>query len=239
MKHIVSPVSAFYRKHIGPRLAVILSASVAALWAFGALHEAVLDDATVVSLDVGIEAMARERVSPAGVAFFGAVSRFGSPTFVGWTAVVGAVLLWRRRDWRLLAPWVAAFAGFRPLELALKATVQRSRPPRAPHYHDIEAFSFPSGHAIAIVVGVGMVLYTLFHFWKPAPWIRALTVLFGVCVVLLVGVSRVYLGAHYPSDVLGGYTAAIGWLSACLGSSTIAARHRERSGEQQMDSTEP
>lgn len=201
-------------------------ASAAALWAFGALLEAVLDDATVVSLDVGVEAMARERVSPSGLAFFDAVSRFGSPTIVAWGGVVGAALLWRRRDWRLLAPWIVAFAGFRPLELALKATVQRSRPERAPAFHNIEAFSFPSGHALAIVVGVGMTLYALFHYWQPHRWVRVALVLLGLCIVLLVGVSRVYIGAHYPSDVLGGYTAAIGWMSACVGASTVATRQK-------------
>lgn len=76
------------------------------------------------------------------------------------------------------------------------------------------------------IMGMGMLTYVLMVPRPPArPW-RDVLIGLAASVVLVVGISRVYLGAHYPSDVLGGYAFGIAWLAVCIGVSGIALHRR-------------
>lgn len=87
----------------------------------------------------------------------------------------------------------------------VKQFVQRPRPEFAPLYLE-HSFSFPSGHAMNSFVFYAMLAYFIFHFTrnnKLSSIIAALSVL----LIVLIGISRIYLGVHYPTDVIGGYIA--------------------------------
>ena len=122
-------------------------------------------------------------------------------------AVAWAGLLWwrgRRRDAALLA---AAVIGSTLLNAVLKAVFQRDRPDFWEHLVVEDSYSFPSGHAMASMsLAAALVVIAWSSRWRW-PAIALATV-----YVLVVGVSRLYLGVHFPSDVLAGWCVAVAWV---------------------------
>lgn len=116
------------------------------------------------------------------------------------------VRMGRRGD----APFVPlVMAGALVLENALKFSIQRPRPP--PFFGtDPTTYSFPSGHALFSLCFYGA---SAIIFGRTGA-LRAIIWAFVVLLVAAIGGARVYLGVHYPSDVLGGYLVAIAWLFA-------------------------
>lgn len=138
-----------------------------------------------------------------GLTLLGAI-----PVVVGIVVVSGALLIRVQR--RAEAVGLAAFmAGQGVVDDVLKLAVHRPRPQLFAHA-PAHGFSFPSGHAMTTVC-LGAAL--LFLVWPRLPaslrWVVAVAV---ALIVAGVGVSRVYLGVHYPSDVLGGWLAGMAWL---------------------------
>jgi membrane-associated phospholipid phosphatase len=119
------------------------------------------------------------------------------------------VLLLRRRAW-WTALWVAVtIVGIGPLTTVLKDLVGRVRPAYAQGGAQLDTLSFPSGHSsgIATLVTVGLLLgWPLLSARARRGWVLA-----GVALALVVGLSRMWLGVHYPSDVLGGWSLGIAW----------------------------
>ncbi len=124
-------------------------------------------------------------------------------------------LLFYRRGWRLSAILlVVSTAGSIVLTTVLKDVFQRARPELFNSGYHASYYSFPSGHATVAVGFYGMLTVILAYRLKGiARWAVALS---GVVVVLLIGFSRLYLGVHYPTDVLAGYLSALLWL-VCVG----------------------
>ena len=144
---------------------------------------------------------------------------------MGALGVIGAIVLWRSGKRVVLVGWIAAFAGGAIIDQALKMVVHRSRPTYGAAFVQAGSFSFPSGHAMGSMIGYGMLLWAIFVFWHPKRvWKVIIYVLAGL-LVLAIGLSRIFLGVHYPSDVAGGWAAALAWLAVCITGVNVA-RHR-------------
>jgi membrane-associated phospholipid phosphatase len=117
------------------------------------------------------------------------------------TAVLAAVIALRASR-RVALPLLIVPAGML-LNVALKDLVQRPRPHWEHALVSLQTWSFPSGHALASTVFYGTVCAMVFAHTRSRGW-RAAAVLLAVGMVPLVCFSRVYLGAHYPSDVVAG-----------------------------------
>jgi membrane-associated phospholipid phosphatase len=133
-----------------------------------------------------------------------------------------ALLVVRRRGNALF--WGVAMGGTSALNMGAKAFFRRDRPDLWLSPAPEHTYSFPSGHAMgsmALVAAVAVLAW-------PTRW-RWWAILGGGAFTLLVGFSRVYLGVHYPSDVLAGWSAALAWV---LGVSQVAygrpAKPRQR-----------
>ena len=125
-----------------------------------------------------------------------------------------------RRQWRASLLILSTVTGD-GMALLVKALVQRPRPsPDLVYvYQQLQGYSFPSGHVVHYVVFFGAVTYLACEALRSVPSTRSkihgaliATVVVSSLLVLLIGVSRVYLGAHWMSDVLGGYMLGGGWL---------------------------
>lgn len=81
---------------------------------------------------------------------------------------------------------------------------------------EIGGFSFPSGHAMNAFTVYGILTFLL---WRhiPSKWLRVLLISFSIFMISSIGLSRIYLGVHFPSDILGGYFASGFWLSIAIG----------------------
>ncbi len=140
----------------------------------------------------------------------------GVPMTVVSAGAVLLLLLFRRaKEARYLA--LGAGGGLL-LNLLLKAVFHRARPSADVVYllSSPSSLSFPSGHAMGTtsVIGSLVVILHSLNAWRAVRWIA--TVL-GAAVIVAVGLSRIYFGVHYPSDVLGGFLAAAAWVSAVTG----------------------
>lgn len=147
---------------------------------------------------------------PAVVDVLKAVSTVFGPTTFRIVALLLAMALMARRRYRLALFVVAAVGGGSLLDGAAKLATGRHRPVLDHPVAHAPGLSFPSGHALGSLVGVGALLLVL----MPAMHRRArvAATLGGAVIVLAVGFSRVALGVHYASDVIGGWTLGAAWL---------------------------
>ncbi|KAF1687985.1 hypothetical protein B1992_00675 [Pseudoxanthomonas broegbernensis] len=186
-------------------LALLFAGVLLPLWLFAALAGRVhaledmgLDDALLRWLD-GL-------ASPGLDVLVVAVTRAGYEYGVIPADVLLALglLAWRR--WREAVFAIAAFAGSAVLNVATKQAFQRERPSLWASVAPEDTFSFPSGHAMgSMTLAVVCVLLAWHTRWR---WpVLALASAFTVAV----GVSRLYLGVHYPSDVIAGWAAGLAW----------------------------
>ncbi|TMG96791.1 MAG: phosphatase PAP2 family protein [Betaproteobacteria bacterium] len=154
-----------------------------------------------------------------------AVSFLGAPTTLTIVAVAGSLLLLYRRRRSEAATLSTVVLGGNFLNFCLKHLIQRGRPVFDDPIFSLPTYSFPSGHAMASTVFYGLLsIYALAHArQRYAAYIAAAAAVF---MVALVSFSRVYLGLHYLSDVMGGIAEGIAWLSFC-----VAALHYIRRGE--------
>lgn len=142
------------------------------------------------------------------------ITALGSATVLGLTVLVVAGFLLLQGLWRrALFVTIASFGGWF-LNGALKQLFQRPRPDIVPHLREVMTMSFPSGHALQSAV-VYLTLGALsMHIAE-----RRLTKLYCMAVAMLatalVGASRVYLGVHYPTDVLAGWLIGLSWALLC------------------------
>jgi undecaprenyl-diphosphatase len=129
--------------------------------------------------------------------------------------LVVIVAFFYQRGWRLSAILLlVSTAGSAVLTTVLKSVFQRARPELFDSGYQASFYSFPSGHATVAVGLYGMLTVVLaYRLRGTARWAVAVS---GILVVLLIGFSRLYLGVHYPTDVVAGYLAALLWL-VCVG----------------------
>jgi undecaprenyl-diphosphatase len=204
-------------------------ATCLALWAFITLAGQVMGGDTQ-TLDARILRMLRDPDNP---------SRLRGPMWLepamldltaigsGWVlglvvvAIAGFLLL-QTRYHSALVVLVTAISGELVNQL-LKSVFQRPRPEIVPHLRTVVDTSFPSGHAMQsaiIYLTLGAMLMRL----AESRMTKAYCLIMAIVVTLLVGMSRVYLGVHYPTDVIGGWIFGFVWASLCW----IVARRFER-----------
>jgi membrane-associated phospholipid phosphatase len=132
-------------------------------------------------------------------------------------AVVGGIWQWRRHEKTLALAWVAIVLGGGLLTLAGKALFDRDRPPaelRDPFVHETNE-SFPSGHSMGAMIGYGVLAYAVMLSVHRRR-VKALILTALALWVGMIGFSRMYLRAHWFSDVIAGFIIGLAWLEFCL-----------------------
>jgi undecaprenyl-diphosphatase len=179
--------------------------SLAGLRLFAGVTEDVIHHDPLTQVDLTLLEWFHAHATVTGLQIFKAISLLGSPITMTLTGLLTTLVLAVRHQWLAMTSWVAALAGSGVLDSVLKMVIRRPRPPYTFAFPYEHSFSFPSGHAMASLVGYGMLAYLLF-----GPSITA------AILIVAIGFSRLYLGVHYLSDVIGGYAAGALWLSTCI-----------------------
>ncbi|HBO46686.1 phosphatase PAP2 family protein [Pediococcus parvulus] len=154
------------------------------------------------NFDHSIAQIMQHNRTPAKTQFFLFITSLGNPLQnIGFTLVLVGWLVYVKY-YRLLS-----FAAFSILvgtlgNTAIKLLVQRPRPLHK--LISIGGYSFPSGHSTSTIILLGVIMI-IFASLVKSKWQRGLVNLFAISMILLIGMSRIYLNVHYPSDVLGGF----------------------------------
>lgn len=184
------------------------------LWLFVAIADAFPEQGAIARFDTAATTWLQVNGTEPGERIFSVVSWFGAQLLVAAVAVA-LVVLARRRDWMRVAALAAAAGGGSALNYILKAVFHRGRPEFASEFITHATWSFPSGHAMNSLVGYGFLALLLLEHTRPSTR-RTLTIAGTAVLVGLIGYSRVYLGVHFVSDVIGGYMAGAAWLVVCI-----------------------
>lgn len=148
-------------------------------------------------------------------------------------AVVG--YLWLRRKFHAMWLVIGAVVGGVVVSTLLKLGFSRPRPDVVPHLTPIRTSSFPSGHSMLAAV-VWITLGALLASLEESRRVKAYVLGVALTITVLVGLTRVFLGVHYPTDVLAGWTAGLTWAILCW----LTARWLQRRGAvEQEGGTEP
>jgi membrane-associated phospholipid phosphatase len=220
------PATAESKRRLSIALVTGLLSAAAALVLFTWLGREILEG-EVLAFDEYLRTLVHGLASPGLTTLMRGASFYGGPVVLIPAGLLAAVAFlikgWHRGA--LLAAVTLAGAGL--LNLLLKFSFARVRPASFFDYPLPGSPSFPSGHALyaASVFGGLAVLLTArvrSRLLEIAIWLVAIS------LILLVGVSRVYLGVHYPSDVLAGYAIGIVWVTAVASGDRLARNRRRR-----------
>ena len=197
-------IASLLKRH-GGWIALLFAGVLLPLWVFAELADEVHELERFV-FDDPILLRAHALAGPALDGFFIAIARIGYEGVIAIDVAIVLALLACKR-WREATFTAVAFIGSALLNLGSKQLFKRDRPSLWESISPEDTFSFPSGHAMGSMT---LAMAAILLAW-PTRW-RWPALLATVVFVLLVGFSRIYLGVHYPSDILGGWMAAMTWV---------------------------
>ncbi|SON54971.1 Inner membrane protein YabI [Hartmannibacter diazotrophicus] len=191
-------------------LAALILVLAAGAWTFFGILEDVVTGDPLVYADQAIYNIFQELRSGPGDSIMIAVTELGDTSVV--VAMVLAVLGWLlwKGAWRTAGYWLAAIAGASMLNTAIKVALHRTRP-IGDLYNGWSAFSFPSGHSTINFVLYGFLAFLLARFASGR--MKIAIAFTAACFAFAIAFSRLYLGAHWFSDVAGGLAFGSAWLA--------------------------
>jgi undecaprenyl-diphosphatase len=136
----------------------------------------------------------------------------GARTLVVASVAAVAYVSWRLRSWYPVVLGVLTLGVVQLLVYGIKVTIARDRPNPPGQVVAASGYSFPSGHSASSLVGFALLAW-LVCMLTDSRTVRATAWLAAAAGTVLVGLSRIYLGVHYPSDVLGGWMLGLTWLA--------------------------
>lgn len=189
---------------------LLLTVALAVTWAVGSALTGAGDGAAAwVDFDVAL--FFAEHRGPGLTPVYTAITHLGDTMFLLPVAVVVG-LVWRRRrgDWLALTTLVSTYLGAAAIYNVGKVLAARARPGQTLRIHDEAGLAFPSGHATQ-AFSFYLVLALLLLTVVTAYAYRVAVVVSGLTVATLVAISRLYLGAHWLTDVIAGAVLGAGW----------------------------
>jgi undecaprenyl-diphosphatase len=169
----------------------------------------------LAAFDASLRTALRQMQSPMWTALFFTVTNLGSTLYLAIIGSAAGLVFIVLRWFRPLLLLIVAATGQAALHHGVKWLVARPRPSSLINYRNIESFSFPSGHALATLCLFGTIA------WIAATRVDNAAAKFGISaaaavLIFLTGMSRVYIGVHFPTDVLAGWLAAAIWTAAVM-----------------------
>jgi membrane-associated phospholipid phosphatase len=168
-----------------------------------------------VAIDNGVITWLHNYWGPASNNFMLFFTTIGEVWVLGPLIAVAAFALTRSRRWIDAGGLVLAGLGAGLLNLVLKDIFERARPNLFPGPIHLTTYSFPSGHAMGSIAVYGMLAFVSARLTNHR-LLRYAIVLVAMVIVFFIGLSRVFFGVHYPTDVIGGYLAGAIWLAISI-----------------------
>jgi undecaprenyl-diphosphatase len=233
--------NSFLRKRLDPeqryglRLTLFVIAVLLVAVPFGILLREVTQEGPMTRIDTSAARNLHEAVldSPWLVTLLQAVSFVGSPVWFYFVTGIAAIWMWRQGHPRLALFLIVTGLLGGLIDSIVKIIVDRPRPSLEQPVATAHGKSFPSGHSMSSVIGYGTLLLVFLPV-IPRRW-RIAAIAGSVCLVLAIGFSRLALGVHYISDVLGGYALGLAWLVASTAAFSI---WRVERGKKKVEPTE-
>jgi membrane-associated phospholipid phosphatase len=213
--------------YLGLHLTIGLLVIIATGWWFADIAEDMSRNAATRVLDESITSWFHAHATALQTRTWRAVAFFGSVIFLSAASgVIAAVLAIRRFPYRLLLLTLAVGGGS-VLNLVLKHLFHRQRPVLENPLVTLSSFGFPSGHTMGATIFYGVLALIVAHSIRS--WSRRVLVgAAATVVVALIGLSRIYLGAHYFTDVIGAIAVGLAWLAFCWTGVETLRRWRSR-----------
>ena len=211
-------------------LVAAFAVEASALWIFGQLADAVAAaEGGIPRVDGAVLAWLSARSSAALDQAAFVASALGAEVIMPVLVISVALFVWQRR-WGAAVSLLAVTIGAQQLDTVLKGAFRRVRPnPVSSPLLELipdQAWSFPSGHAM---VAAAFYLFLAYVAWRVLTgWARVAAVVALGVVVFAVGLSRLYLGVHYLTDVLAGFAAGASWTGVVIGAGLLLALPRRR-----------
>jgi undecaprenyl-diphosphatase len=205
---------------IEPLVLIVLAVGAASLWGFIETADAVFENETQ-GFDRWMLSALRDTTNPAdpiGPLWVEETARditaLGGFTWITFATIAVAIYLWIDAKAHMAFLLITATASGALVSTLLKSLYDRPRPDLVPHLSHVHLSSFPSGHSmLAAVVYLTMGSLLASVILKRTLKIYVLAV--AVMLTTAVGLSRIYLGVHYPTDVLAGWLAGLVWALFC------------------------
>ena len=217
--------SEYLASRFGPKTGLVLSlvGGFAALavftWLSAVLLRKLVGPSVTVSFDAPIVQYAAVHRVRYLTSIVTAITAVGSDLYLWITVLIGgAILAWLTWSWRPLLVLALVMGGAASLDRLVKFTVARMRPPLLFWAIPAHDWSFPSGHATESV-DVYLTLALMFANTQRRLGVQIVTYTIGIAAAFLIGVSRVYLGVHWPTDVIVGWALGVAWSAIVLASS--------------------
>jgi membrane-associated phospholipid phosphatase len=201
----------FLRLHLTIGILVLVIAGL--LFAFIAAQ--VVSGDALTSVDVQLAQWLHERSRPLLTQGLLIISSVHDPIVISVVAALIMLTLAWKKHWYAAIAFLLGVQGGMLLNLLVKQVFHRARPSFENPLVTLTTYSFPSGHVAATTVFYG-VLAALLISQTPSRGRAFCIALAALAMVMLVAFSRMYLGAHYLTDVLAGFLEAVAWLALCL-----------------------
>jgi len=194
--------------------------------AFGYISAAISND-TIVGFDTAVIGFVQGLETPWLTSIMNLFTWIGSGYVVAPIALMGFIVLYfvlRYRQQAFLL--ISVVAGSVLLNKLLKNYFKRERP-EIHRIMDANGFSFPSGHSMMAFALYAIIAYIAWRNVKTTVS-RVLLVVFTAFMIIMIGTSRIYLGVHYPSDIVGGFVASALWLTIAISVYAYFQNKREK-----------
>lgn len=153
--------------------------------------------------------------SPARTQYFSVITSFGHFWSYALASVLCALLFyWKFKSWKYLFQLVLVVSLALGSNYLLKNIIDRKRP-NIEHLVAISTSSYPSGHAMISMAFYGFLIYLLYTV-KITKALKVILIALCVFLILNIGISRIYLGVHFPSDIAAGWIAGFFWVIFCV-----------------------
>ena len=183
------------------------------LFLFADIAKDTIFDKEVVKIDTDISHYIYSFRTPLLTEVMIFITYFGADLILVFSTVIAIVLSWKKhKKESILFVIMLIFGSI--LNITLKQIFQRPRPDIDPLF-TLTSYSFPSGHAMNGFVFYATLAYFTYHFSGKIKRTLLFSSIAGI-LVLLIGISRVYLGVHYPTDVVAGYIAGLLWFALVI-----------------------